>query len=317
MKPAHLPLGLVAALAVSCSSSTVSSESKPDLTTVEVRESSPVRLEESGANTGEFQVVCNMLEHSSFSAILFSGSPFTILATSDESLQSMDSEMLGYATDPKQLDSVMGFHVLPGKLTAHQLSKFTRLETLGGQRLHVSTWNGSVEISGSGSRALGLDPARIVQPDLLVGDGILHILDGFALPSTQTIGEIVQTSTALTQLNAAAEFAGVSGLLKDKGPMTVFAPTEQAFAALDSEVRERLLDPRNRAELFAVLQRHVLPGRLYSDQFHTGTMTGYGESELEFTWSSSGFFVEGARIVHTDVEATNGVVHLIDRLLVD
>ena len=157
----------------------------------------------------------------------------------------------------------------------------------------------------------------MVKPDLLVGDGILHILDGFALPSTQSIGEIVRSSESLLQLRMAAEFAGVMGLLESDGPLTVFAPTEQAFAALDDETRERLLDPAHRAELLEILQRHVLPGRLYSDQFHTGTMMGFCETGLEFTWSSSGFFIEGARIVHTDVEATNGVVHLIDRLLVD
>ncbi len=315
MKSALLTVGIFSAL-VSCSSP-AKQEPSVEPTSLEVRTRGPITLEESGANLGEFQVMSRMLRDSSWFASILTGAPFTILAASDASLADLDRDVLERITSPAQLDSVMGFHVLPGKLTAHQLSKFTRIETLGGQRLHVSDWNGTVEISGTGSQALGLAPAHIVEADILLGDGIMHIMDGVALPSTKSIGEIVRNSQTLTQLCAAAKFSGVAGVLEGEGPMTLFAPTEEAFAALDPEVAKRLMDPSNRKELLTVLQRHIVPGRLYADQFHTGTMSGFGSTELEFTWSSTGFFVEGARIVHTDVEATNGVVHLIDRLLVD
>ena len=316
MKPALSVSGLAVCLLASCSSPERAPEQQ-DVTQVAVRASGPVTLEESGANLGEFSMITSMLRESSWFASMMTGAPFTILATSDASLNAMDPELLAKLTAPEELDSIMGFHVLPGKLTADQLSKFTRIETIGGQRLHVTNWNGEIEVSGPGSSMMGVFPARIIQADILVGDGMLHLLDGFAIPATQTIGETLTTSNSVSRFRSLLELAGRTDLVDGDEPMTLFAPTDAAFEELDEATREQLLDPERADQLVELLERHFVPGRLYADQFHTGDVEGFSQGSLEFTWSSSGFFVEGARIVHTDVEATNGVVHLVDRVLID
>jgi uncharacterized surface protein with fasciclin (FAS1) repeats len=276
-----------------------------------------VSLADSGADMGEFRLVSQMLRESSWFASMLAGSPFTILATSDSSLREMDPELLASISDPEELDSIVGFHVLPGKLTAEQLAKFTRIETIGGQRLHVTNWNGELEVAGSGSSSLEVPPARIIQADILVGDGMLHLLDGFAIPATRTMGEQLAESGTAMRFQGLMQVAGLSGLLDERGPMTLFVPTDAAFDELDPATAEQLLDPDHKDGLRKLLKRHMVPGRLYADQFHTGELGSMAADGIEFTWSSAGFFVEGARIVHTDTEATNGVVHLIDRVLVD
>jgi uncharacterized surface protein with fasciclin (FAS1) repeats len=314
MKPiASFPIWVAALAAAACSSSPKKSNEQE--VAVKAPEAVTMTLEESGS-AGQLEIMGLALASSRFSTGLADGAPFTILAVRDQSVASLPPE-LSANLGLRELDALIGFHVLPGRLTAEQLAQFTRLETLGGQRLRISDWNGEIEISGPSNQALGLPPARIVARNIAVGNGLVHIVDGFAGPSVLSLYETACASPFLSQLIAAAELAGVADVLASEGPLTVFAPTNEAFEALDDAQVARLLDPANREQLLTVLRRHLVPGRLYADRFHVGTLVGFGGGELEFTWRGGDFFVDGARIVHTDVEATNGVIHLIDRVLVD
>jgi uncharacterized surface protein with fasciclin (FAS1) repeats len=135
---------------------------------------------------------------------------------------------------------------------------------------------------------------------------------------------IVETADSVgtfKTLLAAAEAAGLAGALSDTNNITVFAPTDDAFAALPAGTVETLLKPENKDQLVAILTMHVLPRVLTSHQllnkpFHVKTLNT--AERLTITASASGVTVAGsntANVVQADVKADNGVIHVIDAVL--
>jgi uncharacterized surface protein with fasciclin (FAS1) repeats len=134
-----------------------------------------------------------------------------------------------------------------------------------------------------------------------------------------TTGNIVETAAAAGQfetLLAAAKAAGLVDALTGDGPLTVFAPTDEAFEALPAGTVATLLKPENRDRLARILQVHVLSGRVGSDQLADGISVDTLAGEpVRIAATEGGFAIEGARITATDINASNGVVHVIDRVI--
>jgi len=130
---------------------------------------------------------------------------------------------------------------------------------------------------------------------------------------------IVETAAAAGQfetLLAAATAAGLAPALSEDRPFTVFAPTDEAFGALPAGTVETLLRPENRDKLANILKFHVVSGRVGSDALADGaTLDTLAGPRMTFTESEQGFTIEGARIVATDINASNGIVHVIDRVI--
>jgi len=130
--------------------------------------------------------------------------------------------------------------------------------------------------------------------------------------------DIVDTAVAagsFTTLVAAAKAADLVGALKGDGPLTVFAPTDEAFAALPAGTVENLLKPENQADLQAVLLYHVVEGKVMSTDLsgtiNAPTLQG-GTIEII---AGDGVTVNGANVISADVGASNGVIHVIDAVL--
>ena len=117
-------------------------------------------------------------------------------------------------------------------------------------------------------------------------------------------------------LAAALEAAQLVEALQGDGPFTVFAPTDEAFAALPKGTVESLLKPENREKLAAILTYHVVPGRIYSETVAAGDefVTLQGQKVKTRTHEEQ-VFVNGARILKADIETTNGVIHVIDSVI--
>ena len=137
--------------------------------------------------------------------------------------------------------------------------------------------------------------------------------------ATSNALDIVDTAVSAGQFNtlvAAVEAADLVTTLKGDGPFTVFAPTDEAFAALPEGTVENLLKPENKDQLIAVLTYHVVPGKIMSsDIAGTATMVESGQgSELDVN-ATDGVTVDGATVVTADIETDNGVIHVIDRVV--
>jgi uncharacterized surface protein with fasciclin (FAS1) repeats len=135
----------------------------------------------------------------------------------------------------------------------------------------------------------------------------------------QARADIVDTAVRAGQfktLAAALQAAGLVDTLKGAGPFTVFAPTDAAFAALPAGTVENLLKPENHDKLVAILTYHVVPGRVTASQVAgmkaARTVEG---GDLAIRASGGAVTVDGARVVSADVAASNGVIHVIDKVL--
>lgn len=135
----------------------------------------------------------------------------------------------------------------------------------------------------------------------------------------QTRADIVDTAVQAGQfktLATALQAAGLVDTLKGAGPFTVFAPTDAAFAALPAGTVDELLKPENREQLVAILTYHVVPGRVTAAQVAgMDTATTVQGGALALRASGGAVTVNDARVVSADVAASNGVIHVIDKVL--
>ena len=156
---------------------------------------------------------------------------------------------------------------------------------------------------------------------VMVGSVLMTAVFGFS-PTAVAGGhskDIVDTAIGAGTFNtlvAAVQAAGLVDVLRGEGPFTVFAPTDDAFAALPEGTVENLLLPENRDQLVAVLTYHVIPGKVMSgdvvgQELMVATVQG---SELSVN-ATDGVMVDGATVVQADIEASNGVIHVIDSVV--
>ena len=139
-----------------------------------------------------------------------------------------------------------------------------------------------------------------------------------AAPAPQA--DIVDTAVAAGSFNtlvAAVQAAGLVDTLKSSGPFTVFAPTDDAFAALPAGTVESLLLPENKDQLVAILTYHVIAGEVLSadlagKKLSAATVQG---STVDIDATGGGVLVDGASVIAADVDATNGVIHVIDKVI--
>ena len=137
----------------------------------------------------------------------------------------------------------------------------------------------------------------------------------FSLSATAADKDIVDTAVAagsFKTLVAAVQQAGLVDTLKGKGPFTVFAPTDEAFAKIPTAQLDALL--MDKAKLSAVLTYHVVPAQVLAKDVKAGEVATVQGGKLNIT-TSSGVMVNNAKVVTTDVIASNGVIHVVDTVL--
>ena len=138
------------------------------------------------------------------------------------------------------------------------------------------------------------------------------------LTSTATAADIVDTAAAakFNTLVAAVKAADLVDTLKGSGPFTVFAPTDEAFAKLPAGTLESLLKPENKAKLQSILTYHVVPGKVMSqDVVKLDSAKTVQGSSVTIRTANGNVMVNNARVIKADVGASNGVIHVIDTVI--
>lgn len=138
---------------------------------------------------------------------------------------------------------------------------------------------------------------------------------GVVEPMPGDIVQVASTTDGFSTLVQAVTAAGLVETLQGTGPFTVFAPTDAAFAALPNGVLEKLLLEENRAVLISILTYHVVSGKVTSAEVASGSVATVEGSTIELM-VGNGLQVNGANVAIADVEASNGVIHAIDQVLV-
>jgi uncharacterized surface protein with fasciclin (FAS1) repeats len=130
-----------------------------------------------------------------------------------------------------------------------------------------------------------------------------------------TIVEVAVGAGSFKTLVAAVKAAGLVDTLSGPGPFTVFAPTDDAFAKLPPGTVDSLLLPKNKAKLKAILLYHVVAGKVLSSDLKSGSVKTVGGQDLTIDLSGSAPKVNDATVIKADIPASNGVIHVIDTVL--
>ncbi len=134
--------------------------------------------------------------------------------------------------------------------------------------------------------------------------------------SDKNIVEVASEAGAFKTLTAALKAADLTETLEGSGPFTVFAPTDEAFAALPAGTVDALLKPENKSKLVKVLTYHVLSKKAAAADLTSGDVPTVESSNVKISVSDSGVMVNDAKVIKPDVMASNGVIHVIDKVIV-
>ncbi len=137
----------------------------------------------------------------------------------------------------------------------------------------------------------------------------------FAGSAKKDIVDTAASAGGFETLLAAATAAGLVDTLKGDGPLTVFAPTDAAFAALPEGTVETLLKPENKDQLIAILTYHVVPGKVMSTDLVDDMKAATVQGDTVNVDLDSGVMINDATVVSADIETSNGVIHVIDKVI--
>nr|WP_296747744.1 fasciclin domain-containing protein [Thioalkalivibrio sp.] len=241
---------------------------------------------------------------------LATNGPFTVFAPTDAAFAELPQAAVNNLMQPENretLASLLQHHVVGGRIDAAGVIEAGELESLAGTPLAVEVEGDEVRIGG----------VRIVQTDVGADNGIIHVVEQVLFPEGfACIATVAQRAGQFDTLLAAAEAAGLKDALSVQGPFTVFAPTDEAFAARPEGTVESLLQPENRSELERLLQNHIIAGRLPADEVLAAeSLETLAGTTLQVTMDGDQPQIGGADITATNVMASNGVIHVIDAVL--
>merc|ERR1712046_527744 len=216
-----------------------------------------------------------------------------------------------------QLADILTFHVLPEQVLSTDLRTYQRVATVEGKHLNVIKSGEGVHV-GADLKSLKI----VTGADNLASNGVTHIIDGVMLPPSHlgadkpNIVELAQSVDDLSTLVTAVVAADLADTLSSPGPFTVFAPTNEAFAALPAGTLESLLKPENKDQLVDILTYHVLPAQVLStDLKPKQVVTTVEGKDLLVTIYNGDVYANKAKVVGADNMASNGVAHIIDCVL--
>ena len=237
--------------------------------------------------------------------------PLTVFAPTDEAFAKLPEGIVEQLLKPEnieQLKAILLYHVVSGKVMSADAAGLSAATTLQGSDLAIKSDMGK----------LYLNESQVVIPDIETSNGVIHVIDSVLLPPAEK-ADIVDTAVAdgrFTTLAAALQAAGLVETLKGEGPFTVFAPTDEAFAKLPAGTVETLLKPENLEQLKSILLYHVVSGKVMADQVVTlesaDTVLG---KPVTIKVMDGKVYVNESQVVLTDVLAANGVIHVIDAVL--
>jgi transforming growth factor-beta-induced protein len=262
---------------------------------------------------GSFKTLATALQAAGLVEALKGAGPFTVFAPTDEAFAALPAGTVeALLKDPKALAEILKYHVVSGQVLAADAAKLTEAKTLQGSPIAISVKDGKVMIND----------AEVISADVMAKNGVIHVINKVILPPAEGAMmdkqlDIVDTAVAagsFKTLAAALEAAGLVEVLKGAGPFTVFAPTDEAFAALPAGTVEALLkDPKALAE---ILKYHVVAGKVMSADAAklTEAATVQG-SPIKISVKDGKVYINDAQVITADIETSNGVIHVIDKVI--
>jgi len=310
MKKLYAPFIVLALLISACAAPVAEQEvvptPEPEAMEEEAMEEVMPDIVDTAVEAGSFETLVAAVQAAGLVDALKGEGPYTVFAPSDEAFAKLPEGTVDtLLEDPEgQLARILLYHVVPGKVMAADVADGLTAETLRGAEVSFSVSDGMVMIND----------AQIVATDIEASNGVIHVIDSVILPPEDLV-DVAVGAGSFNTLVAAVQAAGLEATLRGKGPFTVFAPTDEAFAKLPEGTVDALLaDPEALAD---ILLYHVIPGKVMAADVSDGLMAPTAQgSDVSFAIHSDGTpAINGALITATDIEAFNGVIHVIDTVI--
>ena len=238
--------------------------------------------------------------------VLSGSGPFTLFAPTDAAFNLLPAgTVTALLNDIPQLTDILKHHVVADSVMSGMLTNNQIVTTLHGTDVTVTISGGNVYI----------DNAMVTLADLVADNGVVHVIDAVLLPPTNTVYDIVSNSPDHTTLKAAIDACSLDGVLSGPGPFTLFAPTDAAFNLLPAGTVTALLN--DIPQLTDILKHHVVGSSVMSTMLSNNqVVTTLNGTDITVTINSMGdVFIDNAQVVVADIVADNGVVHVIDAVL--
>eukprot|EP00038_Savillea_parva_P005563 m.159075 g.159075 ORF g.159075 m.159075 type:complete len:330 (-) comp11738_c0_seq1:148-1137(-) len=293
----------------------------------------------------ELSTLVKALSAADLVAALSGPGPFTVFAPTNDAFAQLPPAVLEYLLKPEnkqELVALLTYHVVPGAAVySRELYNDEKIKTLEGQNITAHVLKHGIfdkrisieDLEGTGKYA------DVIKADNVASNGIVHIIDRVLIPGrinpnppsppgpepgNKTIVDIAVSVPDLSTLVAAVKAADLVSTLSSPGPFTVFAPTNEAFNALPPGVLEHLLRPENKNLLVKVLTFHVVAGNVQAQDLRNDEVITTVEKEKLLVHLLGGkVYIQDsfedrhyAQVTEANVEASNGVVHVIDKVLI-
>jgi uncharacterized surface protein with fasciclin (FAS1) repeats len=275
-------------------------------------------IAEIAAADGRFTTLLAALEAAGLAETFAGEGAFTVFAPTDEAFAALpEGTVDSLLADPQgALTDVLTYHVVEGVVPAETVVGLDSATTLLGEDLSIMVVEDEVILN---------EMNKVIAADIEASNGIIHVIDGVLLPPSSaesaaepTIVDIAVEDGRFTTLVAALEAAGLVETLSGEGPFTVFAPVDEAFAALPEGTVESLLEDPEGA-LTDVLLYHVVDGEVMAEDVVglTAAPTLLGQDITVAVDGDGQVLLNGTvQVILTDVQASNGVIHVIDGVLI-
>jgi uncharacterized surface protein with fasciclin (FAS1) repeats len=233
---------------------------------------------------------------------------FTVFAPTDAAFAALDPAFLNNLVnnDTANLTKILTYHVVSSKVMSSGLSNGMRVKTVQGKHITIKIENAKVYV----------DNAMVTTADIACSNGVIHIINAVIVPKNNIVETAIANPDFETLVTAvvAADLAGT--LSNENSQFTVFAPTDAAFAALDPVFLANLVN-NDTANLTKILTYHVVSGKVMStDLSDNMTVASVEGTNITITIDAGKVYVNDAMVTLADIQCSNGVIHVINKVIV-
>jgi transforming growth factor-beta-induced protein len=262
---------------------------------------------------GRFKTLVAALTKANLVETLSGPGPFTVFAPTDDAFAALLAK-LGISAEEllnnPDLASILTYHVVAGKATAADVVKLNKVSTVNGKDVTIEVKDGNVILNGS---------IKVIITDIMASNGVIHVIDGVLLPPADPKPSIVDIAVGnpdFSTLVAALTKADLVTALSAEGPFTVFAPNNAAFAKLADNLGVEVADLLELPNLADILLYHVASGAVKAEEAVSlksiETLQG---ASVHISTSHGNVFINHSKVISADIEASNGIIHVIDAVL--
>jgi uncharacterized surface protein with fasciclin (FAS1) repeats len=310
-------VALVLAACAPAATLTVEPTVEPEPTATPEPEVMALDIVDTAVADGRFTTLVAAVEAAELVDTFKSEGPFTVFAPTDDAFAALPEgtvESLLLPENKQALTDILLYHVVSGKVMAADVVELESATTVLGKDVAVKVEDGKVFIN----------EAEVIITDIETSNGVIHVIESVILPPSEddammekTIVEIAVADGRFNTLVAAVTAAELVDTLNGEGPLTVFAPTDDAFAALPEGTVENLLLPENKQALTDILLYHVVSGKVMAADVVDleSAPTVLGQDITIRVEDGNVFLNDTVQVIITDIEASNGVIHVIDAVL--